>query len=595
MAPSRAYVPSRALLRALSQPHRPPPCPFARPIIGPFVRRKHGKASKTQKPVIDEDTPIEKIPGIPKNVLKEAMEIKAKLEDDKYTDSLMRMPTDEELEQEVPIINFYEQDLDKGTPRRLVRRIDSKEQWKRDRETFEMHLEDERNPDYDDAHLNRRLLDGLMENPRFAEFTETLKDLKASIMTKEEQAAADVEADRWISEYNAKLRMSTIQALEDLMNDPDIGDEKEDVRKVIEMIPQVNDFQDEDFQAALDKAMSKLGENEVLSKKMAAAVKEDENSPETKKLEELEKQWQYWDRQVERAIEAAEDGSFDFQLDAEAPDKMRDIDKLLVQMRDVMKGIGADSKLEEEFDTVLNSDPTAKQEGEIGRELDMWQLGEELNKLVDDAAKKPVEEENEAEEEEENIPAELQAKVDKIMEDPKLMEKLVYIQSFIEKAKLAKSDITNIAHETAPDPYELEDARTATIGQRMAMARKDPVHSANLQQLRVKLLPPFNVSPALKSFNQAIELAYVGANDDVRRILWRSYQKARTLPTFLQNVSDDAWDILYYSQAVTWGGNQNRRDHLKLILKDLNSLGRDGPPTHPSTLVKQGDGQHLEA
>jgi hypothetical protein len=221
--------------------------------------------------------------------------------------------------------------------------------------------------------------------------------------------------------------------------------------------------------------------------------------------------------------------------------------------------------------------------------MDFEELAEEIKKLAEKKA--PLAKEAEPEE---TVPADLQAKVDKIMEDPKLMEKLVYIQKLIEESDRAKSELTSIAHETAPDPYELEGSRTATVKQRIQAAREDPVHTAALDRLRVKLLPPFNISPALKSFNQAIELAYIGANDDIRRILWRSYQRARTLPTFLQNLSDEAWDILYYSQAVTWGSNQNREDHLRMMLADLKSLGRDGPPTHPSSLVSSGDGKHLD-
>jgi hypothetical protein len=95
---------------------------------------------------------------------------------------------------------------------------------------------------------------------------------------------------------------------------------------------------------------------------------------------------------------------------------------------------------------------------------------------------------------------------------------------------------------------------------------------------------PFNIAPALKSFNQALELSYVGANDDVRRILWRTYTRAKNLPTFLQSVGDEAWDLLYYSQAVTWRGNRNREQHLRILLEDLKRIGKDGPPTHPSQL-----------
>jgi hypothetical protein len=102
----------------------------------------------------------------------------------------------------------------------------------------------------------------------------------------------------------------------------------------------------------------------------------------------------------------------------------------------------------------------------------------------------------------------------------------------------------------------------------------------------VQLAPPFNIAPALRIFNEAIEYAYIGANDDIRRILWRAYVKARSLPTFIQTLSDDAWDILYYSQAVTWTSNQNRETHLRLLLQDLDSIGRFGPPTHPAVVAE---------
>ena len=268
------------------------------------------------------------------------------------------------------------------------------------------------------------------------------------------------------------------------------------------------------------------------------------------------------------------------------PEDMQDVDKLLHQMRDVMKSLGGDSNLEAELDAALREDPTGTQdqEGVFEREMDPEELAEELKKLAISKASQPAQ----IEEEEEEVPAELQAKVDKIMEDPRLMEKLMYIQKLISENKPQPGDLTTVAHETAPDPYELDDDRTATLKERMAMARQDPEHSAALDRLRVNLPPPFNISPALKSFNQAIQFAYIGANDDIRRVLWRSYQKARVLPTFLQNMSDDAWDILYYSQAVTWSSNQNRQNHLKILLADLNSLGRDGPPTHPSTLANGG-------
>ena len=578
MAPSRTYAPSRDLLRALSRP-LPQRCPFARPAFSPPIRWKRTRATQDEKLSGKGLTPDRAAQ------LLESSE--KRLQEFVSSDKAWRPLSDRELESDdLPAINWYEQDLDKGTPRRLIERIATAEDRKKDKEMYMMIEESVRNPDYDDAQLNRRLIDSLISNPNFADLTQELKDIKSDIKTKEElevlEERAAKDAERESKQFSAGLKMATHQALQDLLNDPEAADAKVELQEVLDKMPEMDDIENTEFQAVLDKAMTKLNDSPAFQKKMAAMADKETDA-------DFDKEWDEFEHEVEDAINEAE--SDDADLRPQTIEDIHDVDTLLTQMRDVLKSMGGDSQLEAELDAVLQDDPMAEQEGDFEREMDPEELVEELKKLAQSKAPEAKDAETE-----EDVPAELQAKVDKIMEDPKLMEKLVYIQQLIEQSDRAKSDITAIAHEVAPDPYsELEDARTTTLKQRMQAARKDPAHIAAMEGLRVNLLPPFNISPALKSFNQAIELAYIGANDDIRRILWRSYQKARTLPTFLQNLSDDAWDILYYSQAVTWGSNQNRQDHLRMLLADLRSLGRDGPPTHPSSLVKSGDGQHLEA
>jgi hypothetical protein len=575
MAPSRAYIPSRALIRALSRP-QPLRCPLARPLPAQFLRGKHSKVAKDGK--THRNAAAEANPS----VLEHVRGKRTIFDDDEKMDQAMRPLPDAELERDdLPVINWYEQDLDKGTPRRLIERIATVEDRKKDKEMYNMIEESQKNPDYDDAKLNRRLIDSLLSNPNFAELTEELKDIKQGIKSKEELEAMDEEdaqeAEASSKEFNAGLRMATHEALQELIDDPDIGDAKADLQEVIDKMPELEDIDSPEFQQVLQKAVAKLEGNEAMRKKIAAL---DQGLDDA----DLEKEWEEYQRNTSDAITEAETPDDD--LDMPTPEDMQDVDKLLHQMRDVMKSLGGDSNLEAELDAALREDPTGMQdqEGVFEREMDPEELAEELKKLAISKASQPPE----MEEEEEDVPAELQAKVDKIMEDPKLMEKLMYIQKLISEHKPQPGDLTTVAHETAPDPYELDDSRTATLKERMAMARQDPEHSAALDRLCVNLPPPFNISPALKSFNQAIQFAYIGANDDIRRVLWRSYQKARSLPTFLQNISDDAWDILYYSQAVTWSSNQNRQTHLKILLADLNSLGRDGPPTHPSMLANGG-------
>lgn len=570
----RAYIPSRALIRALSRPE-PHWCSLARSLPYQSVRGKRTRTAKIDKP--EQDGAF-----VPKLPTKEQIEsYESNFNNDAQIDKAMRPLSDKELESDdLPVINWYEQDLDKGTPQRLIQRIATVEDRMKDKEMFMMIEESMKNPDYDDAKLNRQLLDGLISNPNFADLTEELRAMKEGIKTKEELKALDEaaakDAEPQIRENSASLRTATHKALQTLIDDPDIGDAKSSLQEVMDKMPEMEDIDNPAFQAVLLKAMDKLDNNPALQKKMATMADEATDT-------DFEKKWADFEKNIEDTI--AESESDDADLAIKTPEDLQDVDKLLQQMRDVMKSIGGDGALEAELDAVLQEDPEAATEGDFEREMDAEELAEEIQKLAE--SKVPLSQV------EEDIPAELQAKVDRIMEDPRLMEKLMYIQELISDQQNA--DPTLIPHETAPDPYELDDSRIATLKERMDTARQVPEHVEALYRLRVKLQPPFNISPALKSFNQAIELAYVGANDDVRRILWRAYQKARSLPTFLQHMSDDTWDILYYSQAVTWGSNQNRHDHLRVLLADLKSVGRDGPPTHPRSLVNSGDTKHLEA
>jgi hypothetical protein len=495
-------------------------------------------------------------------------------------------PTDEELESEgIPAISWYEQDLAKGGPRRLIKRVATAEDRKKEKQMYMMMSEAEKNPDsiLESKELQRRLIDSLIENPNFADLAQELKEMKGGIKTKAEHEEEIVKLSKQEEQENEEmtaamksgLKAATQQMFQGLLTDPAAAAVKEEVQEVLDKLPEMEDIDNPEFQAIVQKAMAKLDDDPTYQKKVASMPNEDAENLQ-KELDEIERE----DEAINKLF-----GKDEANSPLANPDSDADVNQLIYQMRDVLKSMGGDASVEAELDALLTEETT----DEEPRPFDAEELTGELIKLV--SAQRPK---SKGIEPEDNVPADLQAKVDKIMEDPRLMDKLAYIQNLIEETERAKSDITSIAHEVAPDPYELEDTRTATLKQRMQAARQDPEHIGALDRLRVTLPPPFNISPALKSFNQAIEFAYIGANDDIRRILWRSYQKARTLPTFLPNVSDEAWDIMYYSQAVTWGSNQNRQDHLRTLLADLKKLGRDGPPTHPSTLVRSGDGEHLE-
>ncbi|KAH9878372.1 hypothetical protein IAQ61_001644 [Plenodomus lingam] len=576
---SKAYVPSRALIRALWRPQSIR-CSIGWSLPAPTHRSKH-KATESERSK-NGGTSTTKL-----SVKQQLESIESRIREESQAeneDQLGRPLTDKELEaDDLPVINWYEQDVDRGMPRRLVERLETKADWKKDQEMYRMIIESQKNPNYDNVELNRRLLDSLITNPNFADLTEELRDMKKDIMSKSEMEAIEEAATQGgpdAQQLDASLRLGTQEMLQKLIDDPDFSPAKDEIRDVIDKLPEVDNLGSSEFQEALMKAMTAIDRDPTMQEKLAAMTN-DAADPE------FEKEWSEFEKEVAKTasgidVEAKESALQD-------PTDFEDMELLLHQMRDVLKSIGSDSELEAELDAVLSEDPDSAQEEvdsiNFNREMDPEQLANEIGKLAH--ANAPLSEKDG----EDEIPAEVQAQVDKIMQDPRLMEKLMFIQKVIEEQR---ADPTVIAHETAPDPYKLDESRTVTLQERMDAARRDPEHLEALGRLRVRLPPPFNISPALKSFNQAIELAYVGANDDVRRILWRAYEKAKSLPTFLQNLSDDAWDILYYSQAVTWRSNQNREAHLRTLLTDLKSLGRDGPPTHPSTLVRNGDVGNLD-
>ena len=267
MALSRAYVPSRALIRALSRP-QPIRCLLARPLPVQ-LRGKRSKASKDGK------APPNAVAEPNPSVLEHIKGSRSIFEDEEKMDKAMRPLSDAELERDdLPVINWYEQDLDKGTPQRLIERIATAEDRKRDKEMFTMIEESQKNPDYDDAKLNRRLIDSLLSNPNFAELTEELKDIKQSIKSKEELEAIDEEdareAEASSKEFTAGLRMATHEALQELIDDPDIGDAKGALQEVVDKMPEMEDLDSPEFQEVLQKAMAKLEGNEVMQRKIAA-------------------------------------------------------------------------------------------------------------------------------------------------------------------------------------------------------------------------------------------------------------------------------------------------------------------------------------
>ncbi|CAI6341530.1 unnamed protein product [Periconia digitata] len=584
MLKMKAYVPSRMLLRALSRPS-PPKCHLMR-VVPLQYRTAHTKASKTSAKSKSAPKAVAHTKPTPPGYKqygdefikfnKDSIDVSIPGEDKYSIDTSEKSISDEELERDMtdeelmdpdlPEITFYERDLDRGGPDLLVKRIATPQDRARQRDMFKMLKEDQTNPDYDDADLRRALVDDMLVDPRYKEFADVLKGMKERIMSKEEMALAlreqEEEEAREALEFEASLKIGGAAArVEELLKDSRLQDFRPhflEFQKRLEKFD--NDIRHPQVKEIMDNIEQELSKRPDLF--------DEENSIE--------------DYSIKDDMEISEKGEAGGPK-TEAKEQVENDDQLLLKMKDVMAAMGGNESVETEIDELLNEkvDPDELEEEpeEEMPEFNFETLSAEISRLNNESKLTSPSGEQ--------IDPELQAKIDDILADPNLLQKLSHLQKLMETAKKRKAaGITTAPHGMAPDPEQLPADRTTGLQQRMEMARNDPEHVAALTSLHVDLPPPFHMSPALKSFNQAIELAYLGANDDIRRILWRAYVKVRTLPTFLHNVSDDTWDLMYYSQAVTWASNQNRQAHLTLLLQDLASVGKNGPPTHPSTFVK---------
>ncbi|KAF2463513.1 uncharacterized protein BDR25DRAFT_347165 [Lindgomyces ingoldianus] len=573
MASSRTYIPSIALLRALSRPG-PPKCSF---VYRTDIQCRRGKSSQPPKP-LKKKTPAQ----IYHDTLRKA-----------YKATGIEMPKPRKgraqsyqdmLDMGLSGISYVQ--MDEHGNEQVIDQIKSEEEFQRWQKRDRMLKEDATNPNYDDTELRKMLLDDLMRHPSFSHLREELQEMKEEQISKEEEERQEKEmekeVDEEIKDLVTKQKVIMHDSWQEMIDDPDYADAKEmllDVQSRWAEFDMMSD--DPELEAAFQRLTDKLQTIPAFQKKLAESG--DRGDAELRELEEMEQQL---DKSEEEWSQRKKEEEETEKALASNEGTAEEINILLRQIQELLAAIGGDSELEGELEELLHQDPFKEVQDELDAEFDFEKLAKDISDGLDKLKNAPTPEELEKDEND----AELQAKVDKIMDDPKLLEKLAFIKELM---KERKRDITQFGGD-APDPATLYKSELTTFGQQLKIAERDPEHLAAIRRLRIHLLPPFNISPALRSLNQALKFAYLGANDDVRRILWRAYSKARTIPTLLQNIPDDAWDMLWYSQAVKWRSNQNRENHLRILLQDLVSVGKDGPPTKPEQLMGQGQPEDVQ-
>jgi hypothetical protein len=460
----------------------------------------------------------------------------------------------------------------------------------------------ENDHDYDDTELQRELLKHLMRDPRYAHLRGEIEFLLARVKTPEERKAEEARLEAILmarqakmmkrmepelQELDAQINMVGHEMIQALIDDPDLAPAHDLLREWQSKAMDASEG-DPEMRALVDRVQAKLETIPAYQETMARAP------PVPQGLSPGEKD-EWITNRLLGALQGAEAESPGTSKQ-DAAHQERDMKEALSALgadnvlgkdfQDLFAAMGADNVLEKDIQDLFDNDP------ELADPLAQAEMADpedpeeefdfqELKKKIDELNKGESQPDLGEVTEEEKLNPELKAMVDKIMADPSLLQKMAMIKEALDETQ---RDLTIRVQPSAPDPKTLPNSQLTTYRQRLKIAENTPEHIAGLRRLRINLLPPFNVSPALRSLNQALKLAYLGASDDVRRILWRAYNKARVIPTLLQSIPDDAWDILWYSQAVTWRSNQNRTNHLRILLRDLESVGRDGPPTHPDAL-----------
>ncbi|KAF2003522.1 hypothetical protein P154DRAFT_520110 [Amniculicola lignicola CBS 123094] len=550
MALPRAYIPSIAVLRALSRPTASK-CPFARPLLTQSLRGKASKASKTRAEEFSEEGP----------------ESWSKLRKGKGLNG-----------SGISAIEWWEQDLDRQTPERLITRIDQPWQVRRLRKMNEMMDKRDSDPKYDDTELGKMQIEDLMDDPNFADIRDRLEEIKNSLPTKAERdkvekdmddALKQAEADE--ADFNAMILTNFHECFQGMIDDPELADAKEDLMDLQSRMTEWRDLENPEFYDAIERIGIKLESNPAWQER----VRKIEDPLEEPKDEDA--------REMKELLAMAENPE-----ESEAG-----LDNFLDQLRTLASALPGERSLKEEIEYIRSPAYQAELDAELQSQIDnmteeteledtFTELHRRVTKLQSAVTNAPVEDED-------KYDPRAEALKEKILDDPRLMDKLKVITDILKDPDFHNTDfVTLTTLKSAPDPSALPPSELTTLGHQMKVAENDPEHIAAMRRLKVNLLPPFNVHPAVRSLNQALKIAYCGATDDIRRILWRTYAKARTVPTLLQSLPDDAWDILWYSQAVVWKGNQNRKNHLAVLLRDLHSVGRAGPPTMPEAGIESG-------
>ncbi|KAL9003430.1 MAG: hypothetical protein Q9188_003699 [Gyalolechia gomerana] len=161
----------------------------------------------------------------------------------------------------------------------------------------------------------------------------------------------------------------------------------------------------------------------------------------------------------------------------------------------------------------------------------------------------------------------------------------------LQQVELTDAELTDA--ERAEVEAESEALTNKAVGELAGGLGADILREAELHNLEVALDLEPQQTAHLRRFNTCLRNAAKDTADSkARKHLWVSYERCkRLLPSFIQHIPDQTWDVLWKSQNENLSGLRDQRvqrdqaSHLSTLAQDILRSGKELSPQQRATVI----------
>lgn len=159
-----------------------------------------------------------------------------------------------------------------------------------------------------------------------------------------------------------------------------------------------------------------------------------------------------------------------------------------------------------------------------------------------------------------------------------------------EKVRLALQQVELTDAERAEVEAESEALTNKAVGELAGGLGADILRKAELHNLEVALDLEPQQTAHLRRFNTCLRNAAEDTADSkAHKHLWVSYERCkRLLPSFIQHIPDQTWDVLWKSRNENLSGLRDQRDqasYLSTLAQDILRSGKELSPQQRATII----------